>query len=80
MRKVYFCSTCKRIFSKENSCECQQGSCIKELKIGTPINVIGTKLKGKVYKIKNDMLEVVIISSKNRYLKEYRLEEVRKIL
>lgn len=80
MNKLYFCNQCRKVFSKENSCVCQQEGCIKEMKIGTPVNIIGTKLKGKVYKIKNDLLEVLIISNKNKYIKEYKVEEVRKIL
>ncbi|MGL6174740.1 MAG: hypothetical protein ACRC1P_09085, partial [Cellulosilyticaceae bacterium] len=74
------CSVCKKIFNQTNPCECQQEEAIKALKVGTPINIVGTKLKGKIYKIKNDTLEVLIIHEKNRYLKEYSLSQVRKVL
>ncbi|MEF9959221.1 MAG: hypothetical protein RR448_04620 [Niameybacter sp.] len=80
MSKVYFCSECRRIFSEENTCDCEKTNGLQEVKLGTPVNVIGTKLKGKVYKIKSDLLEVVITSNKNRYIKQCKLEEVRKII
>lgn len=80
MDKVYFCSTCKKIFTRGNSCTCQEENDIKEIKVGTPVNIIGTKLKGKVYRIKNETLEVLITSTKNRTIKTYPLQEVRKVL
>lgn len=80
MSKAYFCSTCKKIFNEGNPCSCQEEGCVKELKLGTPINVTGTKLKGKVYRIKKDEVEVLITSSKNRSIKAYRLEQIRKVL
>lgn len=80
MGKAYFCTACKRVFSKDNGCTCEGEGCIKEMKLGTPVNVIGTKLKGKIYKIKNDGVEVLITSSPNKHIKEYKLEEVRKVL
>lgn len=80
MKKVYFCSVCRKVFYEENACACEGENNIKEMKIGTPINVIGTKLKGKVYKIKDNLLEVIITSNKERSMKEYKFEEVRKVL
>ena len=80
MSKAYFCSTCKKIFNEGNPCNCQEEGCVKELKLGTPVNVTGTKLKGKVYRIKKDEVEVLITSSKNRSIKAYRLEQIRKVL
>ncbi len=78
--KAYFCKECKKVFTGARSCDCQTGENMKEIKLGTPVNVIGTKLKGKVYRIKEDRLELLITSSKNKYLKEFTTEEVRKIL
>lgn len=80
MNKVYFCNECKKVFTQGNGCNCQKEGCIKEIKLGTPVNIIGTKLKGKIYKIKGDVLDVVITSNKNRYIKQYKVEEVRKVL
>ena len=80
MDKVYFCSSCKKIFSEGNGCTCPQENGVKEIRVGTPVNIIGTKLKGKVYRIKNEVLEVLITSTKNRMIKTYPLAEVRKIL
>lgn len=80
MKKAYFCNLCRKVFNEENSCGCEGENHIKEMKPGTPINVIGTKLKGKVYKIKDDLLEVIITSNKERSMKQYKLEKVRKVL
>ena len=79
MKKVYFCNVCRKVFYEDSFCTCGVKD-MKELKLGTPVNVMGTKLKGKVYRIKNDHLELVITSSKERYIKPYKLEEVRKII
>ncbi|WP_053984432.1 hypothetical protein [Niameybacter massiliensis] len=79
MKKVYFCNVCRKVFHEENACTCEAND-IKQVKLGTPVNVIGTKLKGKVYRIKNDVLELVITSSKDRYIKPCKLEDVRKII
>lgn len=80
MSKAYFCTACKKLFGHEDGCTCEGQGCIKEVKLGTPVNVVGTKLKGKVYRINDDKLQVVITSNKNRDIREYSLEEVRKIL
>ncbi|PHV70827.1 hypothetical protein CS063_08660 [Sporanaerobium hydrogeniformans] len=80
MQRVYFCKECKRVFMKEDKCGCEIENGVKEIKLGTPVNIIGTKLKGKVRRIKGDKLELLITSSPNRYLKEFRMDEVRKIL
>lgn len=80
MSKAYFCNVCREIFMEGNRCHCALEGSMKELMRGAPVNVIGTKLKGKVYRIKNDRIEVLLTSSKNRSIKTYSVDQIRKIL
>jgi len=65
----------------ENSCEFCGSDNIRELKKNAPINVIGTKLKGRVLKIKDGNATLIMNTESNeRMLKEYDLKELKKIL
>ncbi|KAJ50573.1 hypothetical protein BD780_002737 [Clostridium tetanomorphum] len=81
MGKLYYCSECKRVLKDNEKCEYCNAESIKELNYGTPVNVIGSKLKGKVLKIKDNMVRLIIRDENNsKFIKEYELEKLRKIL
>ncbi len=81
MSTVNYCVQCQRIFLNENSCEFCGSDNIRELKKNAPINVIGTKLKGRVLKIKDGNATLIMNTESNeRMLKEYDLKELKKIL
>lgn len=80
MEKIYFCEACRKIFDEYNQCQCNGEKSIKPMKVGTPVNIIGTKLKGKVYRMRDRELDILITSSKNKGIQTYGIDQVRKIL
>lgn len=81
MEKLMYCVDCHRIFSNAQSCEYCHSYNIKELKRGTSINVIGTKIKGKVYNYKKELVSVIILTENHqRIIKVYEAKQIRKIL
>lgn len=80
MGKLYYCSDCKRVFKDEHCQYCDESD-VFELTEGAPVNIIGTKLKGKVLKIKDSSARLLIRDeSNNKYIKEYEAEKLKKIL
>jgi len=48
---------------------------------GTSVNVIGTKEKGKVFKISDEMVKIIVVDlAKNKVLREYKAEQLKKIV
>lgn len=82
MVKLYYCANCKKIHENNDICATCEGGKLKELKKGTSVNVIGTKIKGIVYRIRKGEIELAIVrpETKERYLKVFKPEEVRKVL
>lgn len=82
MNEVKYCSKCQRVFYGENSCKFCGCEKTKQLKKNAPVNILGTKLKGKVYNIKKDEATLIITNSdtKERYMKEYNVEDLKKII
>lgn len=81
MDKLYYCNECKRVISNGESCSYCNSSYIDELAVGAPVNVIGTKLKGKVLRIKNNTARLLIRDESNsKFIREYSGEKLRKIL
>lgn len=81
MRKVYYCVQCKRLTTNEDKCNYCNGDHIKEVLQGCPVNVIGTKQKGKVLKIEEDKIKLIVIDeAKNKLIKEYKVEDLKKVL
>lgn len=77
----YYCLQCKRIFLETDKCKYCNCAVIKPVKINSPVNIIGSKLKGKVVKIKNVNLTVMICNEANeRSLKDFKINELRKII
>lgn len=81
MNRLYYCKDCRRVTKGESNCEYCSSNFVNELAIGTPVNVIGSKLKGNVLKIKDGEARLLIRDdSNNKFVKEYKAEEIRKIL
>lgn len=77
----YYCLQCRRVFFDSDKCSFCNCAAIKQLKINSPVNVIGSKIKGKVVKINKDELTLIIYNESNeKYLKNYKIQEVRKII
>ncbi len=81
MDKLYYCLDCKGIFTEPNECRYCASQSIKPLVKNAPVNILGTKTKGNVLKIKGDMVQLLLVDEKhNRYIKEFQAEKIRKVL
>lgn len=81
MNKLYYCVDCKRVFKEETICEYCNGHNVKELVKNSPVNVIDSKLKGKVLKVEENGIKLLMRDEKNdKYIKEYEAIQIRKIL
>lgn len=81
MNKLYYCNECKRVIEGSESCSYCSSQLIEELSLGAPVNIIGTKLKGKVLKIKDNTARILIRDEgNNKFVREYDGEKLRKIL
>ncbi|KXZ40682.1 hypothetical protein SAMN05661008_01604 [Alkalithermobacter thermoalcaliphilus JW-YL-7 = DSM 7308] len=77
----YYCIECKRIFSDFEKCTYCSSSNIKKLSLNSPVNVIGSKIKGRVLKIKDDNIRLLYVDEhKNKLIKEFSHDKLRKIL
>ncbi|QXM05414.1 hypothetical protein [Crassaminicella indica] len=80
MAKLYYCAECRKIEKDANKCGVCNSEKVKPLKVGAPVNVIGTKQKGKIFKIKEDGVDLLIINqAKEKIIKGYKHEEIQKI-
>lgn len=81
MKKVYYCSNCKRVSLTENACEYCKGETLLELRLGRAVNVIGTKVKGEIFKVKDDKVELIIKDQiSGKIIKEYDASKLKKVL
>ena len=81
MSKLYYCMECKRVIKNAEVCDYCKAETINELVVGAPVNVIGEKLKGKVLKIDNDVVRLLIRDqSNNKLIKEFAASKLNKIL
>ncbi|GAA0725463.1 hypothetical protein GCM10008905_20830 [Clostridium malenominatum] len=81
MGKLFYCLDCKRVISKEEKCDYCNGENTKDLSYGAPVNVIGSKSKGTILKIKEGVVRLLVRDEyNNKFIKEYRPEELRKVL
>lgn len=76
-----YCTKCSRVFNtKKDFCPYCESIHFSKLKKNAPVNVIGTKVKGRVFKILGETaLLIVITENKEKLLKEYPIKELRKI-
>lgn len=81
MDKLYYCVDCRRVF-REDMCPYCGSTNIKELTVNAPVNILGTKLKGKVMKICKDEVKVIHVNAetKEKYIKGYSIEKLKKVL
>lgn len=76
-----YCTKCKRVICGEDKCNFCGSESLKELKEKAPVNIIGTKLKGRVLKIKEDKISVLVNTENNeKILKEYTFDKIKKIV
>lgn len=81
MDKLYYCTKCLRVVKTERNCDYCNNAETKELSIGAPVNILGSKLKGKVIKIKDGTARLVIRDdSNNKFLSVYSAEKMKKLL
>lgn len=81
MDRLYYCGKCKRVITNEMVCNYCEGDDIRELVIKTPVNVIGTKIKGNILKMKNGKVNLIVRDEfNNKFIKEYSPEQLRKVL
>ncbi|MCM0650544.1 hypothetical protein NBE98_19445 [Clostridium swellfunianum] len=81
MDKLYYCGKCKRVLTSGENCSYCSSSLINELIVGAPVNVIGTKLKGKVLKIKENTARLLIRDESNsKFIREYEGDKLRKVI
>lgn len=81
MFKLYYCLDCRRIFSAEEECTYCKSKSTKVLARNSPVNVIGSKLKGKVISTGQNIARILFVDeNRNRSIKEYEAAKIRKIL
>lgn len=81
MKKLNYCIDCKRIASFNGECSYCQSQKIKELTRKAPVNVIGTKIKGRVLNVKDQMVEILYIDeNKNTFVKPFEAQQLQKVL
>ncbi len=81
MDKLNYCLDCQRIFDASAQCTYCNSENVKALDRRAPVNVIGTKLKGKVLQTKEGMVHVLFEGEKKvKSIKEFEASKIRKIL
>lgn len=81
MEKLNYCLECRKIFISENLCTYCSSKSIKELAKKSPVNISGTKTKGKYLGIKQGLAEVLLMDeSKNKTVKCFEISKLKKIL
>jgi RNA polymerase subunit RPABC4/transcription elongation factor Spt4 len=81
MANLFYCKKCKRVIISGTQCEYCGSSEVNRLMQGTSVNIIGTKEKGKVLKICNEIVKVIVIdAAKNKIVKEYKVQQLKKII
>lgn len=81
MSKLFYCENCRRVLNGAENCIYCEGKDIKELLKNSPVNILGTKLKGKILKMDNNLVKVLLVNeNKERLIKEYEANQLRKII
>ncbi|MFZ5967824.1 MAG: hypothetical protein ACOYVK_11710 [Bacillota bacterium] len=81
MENLNYCVDCRRIASFNEGCSFCQSQNIKALVRNAPVNVIGTKLKGRVMNVKNDMVHILYVDEgKQKVIKPFESVKLQKIL
>ncbi len=81
MNKLYYCLDCKRVFPLSHECHYCNSIRTKELRRNAPINVLGSKIKGRVFKINQEDIQILYIDEhKNQLIQKFSFEKIKKIL
>lgn len=81
MANLFYCKKCKRVIASGTQCEYCGSIEVNGLMHGTSVNIIGTKEKGKVLKISDEIVKVIVIDvAKNKIVKEYKPSQLKKII
>ncbi|WP_053956076.1 hypothetical protein [Inediibacterium massiliense] len=81
MSNLYYCKECRKIEKNDLKCGCCSSENMMPLKVGAPVNVIGTKQKGRVLKMQEDQVSLLIVNELNqKMIKDHLYNELQKIL
>ncbi|MCX7749803.1 MAG: hypothetical protein N2645_23385 [Clostridia bacterium] len=81
MDNLFYCLDCRLLSASSGLCPHCNSEKLKELTRKAPVNVIGSKLKGRVLKIQMDSVNVLFVDeNKNKYIKEFEFSKLRKVL
>ncbi len=81
MQVLNYCLECQRVFSSENKCEFCGCESLKPVQKRMSVNVLGTKIKGKVLYCKDDLVSIIISDESNeKMVRKYKVHELKKIL
>lgn len=80
MYNYNYCKDCLRVFA-DSTCPFCNSSQVSVLNINAPVNILGTKTKGRVFKQSSDEVKVLITDeSHNKSIREFSASKIRKIL
>lgn len=78
---LFYCLDCRRIFDFDDKCIYCNSENLKELKKNSPVNVIGSKVKGRILRAEGDIVSLIIITENNeKVIKKYEISKLRKVL
>ncbi|MCX7922628.1 MAG: hypothetical protein N3B21_11565 [Clostridia bacterium] len=81
MNKLNYCLDCRRIFDSDEECIYCKSQSIKALVKKAPINIIGTKLKGRVLTISQGIVQVLFTGEKRvKTIKQFEASKLKKLL
>lgn len=81
MDKLNYCVDCKRIFNPAPVCSYCNSENVKDLAQRAPVNVLGTKLKGRLFKVHSDKAQILLVDDKqSKSIKEFEASKLQKVL
>ncbi|ABW18580.1 conserved hypothetical protein [Alkaliphilus oremlandii OhILAs] len=81
MENLAYCKDCRRISYFNEMCTYCQSNDIKAVDKKAPVNIIGTKVKGRVLNAKDGMVDILCASEGNtKSIRQIEAERLRKIL
>ncbi|ABR49465.1 hypothetical protein Amet_3337 [Alkaliphilus metalliredigens QYMF] len=82
MSNLYYCVDCRRVANVNEGCAYCKSDNIKGLARKAPVNVIGTKVKGNVLGVSNDMVNLLcaVAGGNTKDIRQYEVKQLRKIL
>lgn len=81
MDKYNYCTDCKRIFTEKSSCPFCKSTQVSELNLKSPVNILGTKVKGRVANFTPGGIKILVVDEdKSKSIREIDSSKLRKIL